>query len=132
MKVVYATPWEDARDTLQRHTCMMQSVARPSAPMLVRSRLLRCWKLPAGLHAAAWLAACVVCSSADAAVSGQVMHCPRCSHLIRDNVHGICGFCRENAFQVCMLARTIPSQGNSAALGSDTVSWLVKTNPRRA
>lgn len=29
----------------------------------------------------------------------EVLHCPRCSHAVVD-VHGICRYCRETAFQV--------------------------------
>lgn len=40
--------------------------------------------------------------------AAEVLHCPRCSHTVID-VHGVCRYCRENAFQVW------PLQGQSAS-----------------
>ena len=31
--------------------------------------------------------------------AAEVLHCPRCSHTVVD-VHGVCRYCRENAYQV--------------------------------
>ena len=30
--------------------------------------------------------------------AAEVLHCPRCSHTVVD-VHGVCRYCRENAYQ---------------------------------
>ena len=39
------------------------------------------------------------------AAAAEVLHCPRCSRLVTD-VHGVCAYCRENAFQ-CRSCRNI-------------------------
>ena len=56
------------------------------------------------------------------AAAAEVLHCPRCSRLVTD-AHGVCGYCRENAYQ-CRSCRNInyerrdPFQAGSSPVGA--------------
>ena len=52
------------------------------------------------------------------AAAAEVLHCPRCSRLVRDP-HGVCGYCRENAYQ-CRSCRNIDYEHKVCACTTST------------